>query len=782
MKKLSLAILSIILLFFSLAGNGWGATYYAEKIAGTVRYKAGAWPTAADTSGTLQVAANASTELVIGGGVSGITYVDADVTSSDYFVLNNGITVRAAVPSDTDYASHSGPVTWELTAKTYGFRATDATATIKGFTIRHTNPAAGEYGAYIRNASAVTIEDMDITGFAFGLYDTSTGTVAVKNSFFSDVTIRLVYKTGSGTLTGTNSIFYGSNISGIVVSAGIAHLYNSVVWGVGARSIWASNAAGSINLKNSIVGGSGFHGYRVLDGTGAITADYCNILPNATIEDYLYTGDVTITNSQYVSPKWQESRRQGFFSIVIDDSRSYAFFKSLADATNVPITFAVDGADDYFDAYGTWEELSTYLDTDDVACNSLNHPKLTVLDGVLFSSTRAGANVAISMNRTDPDPTNWSGTITLSDNVNVEPYVINIPADATSLAQLETLVDAYDSTNWTVTLDTGTNANLASVHAVCIDDFNAAPTTTPLNQNKFWYMETVYPKYLIEQALSAYVSGWTCDVFIHPYNDTSADLRAFLADDSNFSPLGVTAYKGARGAVADEQSNTSTGVDLYNLYGPTTYGGLIGTDEIERDSAALGEFMAWSGGVCVFYGHVNELSVQNWLDIIAGVKSATGNVFYSLRGLITDLRSRGTVVDRVCTVTWDDTYNFIPLSTSPANGAGTIIDGIHNQATPATDILGRDVLFTPNIGAYDGRTSLTITEDDYAPADYAVRAGATLILKGGGHVDLSGLADTDADDIITVKLKSKTLNQFTPNGTGTVLLPRSGGGMLYIGR
>jgi len=115
---------------------------------------------------------------------------------------------------------------------------------------------------------------------------------------------------------------------------------------------------------------------------------------------------------------------------------------------------------------------------------------------------------------------------------------------------------------------------------------------------------------------------------------------------------------------------------------------------------------------------------------------------------------------------------------SPAIGAGIPVTDIHTNATPATDILGRPVLFTPNSGAYDGRTSLTITEDDYTPTGYAVRAGAEIVYHGGGHLDLSGLTDTGE---ITVKLRSKTLTQFTPNGEDTQLLARSGGGMLSVG-
>lgn len=101
--------------------------------------------------------------------------------------------------------------------------------------------------------------------------------------------------------------------------------------------------------------------------------------------------------------------------------------------------------------------------------------------------------------------------------------------------------------------------------------------------------------------------------------------------------------------------------------------------------------------------------------------------------------------------------------------AGATIAGIHDQETAAVDLAGNDILILPPmIGAYENRTSLTVATDDYAPTGYTIRHGATLIYNGDGHLDLSGLTDTEA---ITVKLKSDGLNQFTPNGATTVMEP-----------
>lgn len=111
--------------------------------------------------------------------------------------------------------------------------------------------------------------------------------------------------------------------------------------------------------------------------------------------------------------------------------------------------------------------------------------------------------------------------------------------------------------------------------------------------------------------------------------------------------------------------------------------------------------------------------------------------------------------------------------------AGATIVGVHDQATAATDLLGNSVLILPPmIGTYENRTSLTVATDDYAPTGYTIRAGATLVYKGDGHLDLSGLTDTGA---ITVKLNTTGLNKFTPNGATSTMRPTSPRGFLKIG-
>ena len=106
-----------------------------------------------------------------------------------------------------------------------------------------------------------------------------------------------------------------------------------------------------------------------------------------------------------------------------------------------------------------------------------------------------------------------------------------------------------------------------------------------------------------------------------------------------------------------------------------------------------------------------------------------------------------------------------PAANSPAINAGTLITGIHDQATPATDIAGTHVLTIPDIGAYEYPGGLyfnTSSADggngtralpynawtDYPWTGYNLRGGAEVYFYGNlGNLDISGLTD-DPNEIM----------------------------------
>ena len=98
---------------------------------------------------------------------------------------------------------------------------------------------------------------------------------------------------------------------------------------------------------------------------------------------------------------------------------------------------------------------------------------------------------------------------------------------------------------------------------------------------------------------------------------------------------------------------------------------------------------------------------------------------------------------------------------SPAINAGTLVTGLHDQATAATDYAGTTIKTIPDIGAYE-YTDQTLWFDaavaaggngtrglpyhllaDYTLSGYSLRRDNTVYLKGAlGALDMSSLTDT----------------------------------------
>jgi len=129
----------------------------------------------------------------------------------------------------------------------------------------------------------------------------------------------------------------------------------------------------------------------------------------------------------------------------------------------------------------------------------------------------------------------------------------------------------------------------------------------------------------------------------------------------------------------------------------------------------------------------------------------------------------------------------LPAANSPAINAGAIIAGIHDQATPATDIAGTQVLTIPDIGAYEYPGGLYFSSasadggngtralpynawTDYPWTGYNLRAEAEIYLQGAmiGTLDLSGLTDTGAKTVKGWPGKSGSVNGFV-GGVNDVL-------------
>ena len=168
------------------------------------------------------------------------------------------------------------------------------------------------------------------------------------------------------------------------------------------------------------------------------------------------------------------------------------------------------------------------------------------------------------------------------------------------------------------------------------------------------------------------------------------------------------------------------------------------------------------GGVgCVLKGsddvYTNTVTMQNVIVLDGGVDEILG------LGVNLILNIDSSFVDGGAgAITGADTFTN-EKTTLPA--VGTILTGIHDQPLPATDINKQAVVFTPYIGSIDGRTTLIVDTPDYTPTGWDVRAGATLVLTGGGAVNLSGLTDTGKINVVA----NGPITSYLSNGTETVI-------------
>jgi hypothetical protein len=145
-------------------------------------------------------------------------------------------------------------------------------------------------------------------------------------------------------------------------------------------------------------------------------------------------------------------------------------------------------------------------------------------------------------------------------------------------------------------------------------------------------------------------------------------------------------------------SNESSGNVFYNN---TCYNGLSPTHGAscfrisDNDNIGAGA-STWKNNICSTvdgYGwHLNNNSTA---------PTETNNLIYGAYGADVG------VTRAASTITADPQFRdpsngiFTLLPTSPAINAGAGIPGIHNQATPATDLAGNPILTVPDIGAYE---------------------------------------------------------------------------------
>ena len=193
-------------------------------------------------------------------------------------------------------------------------------------------------------------------------------------------------------------------------------------------------------------------------------------------------------------------------------------------------------------------------------------------------------------------------------------------------------------------------------------------------------------KATIESKIQA-ASGqpYECKSFVHPYNSDNATTQAAVQ---------AAGYLGARGVSTQFLMENIFVYDLPS-YGPET---LIGTDNIERNATALGEWLTWVGGVITLYLHsATEYSLVNLEMLISGLSKT--HVQMVTMGTAIDLIRTGVDADADgtrWTQTFTDTSDLSLQSSSPCIRAGADLGLTEDFVGTAVPQRG-----TPDIGAYE---------------------------------------------------------------------------------
>lgn len=626
----------LALLFILLAGQVFAATVYVKKIDGIVYYEAGASScddvTSADTSGDIEAALTAA-------GASGFCYICAGTYSGTDIDASDGLdttasnqTIEGVGAAILDGSSTSDDMV------TFNH----ANLLLKNLTIQ--NVSSGNSAMrFIGSGSAESVISKDNAKHISSTSATNSCTLTkCRFSGASESAIRFGHVTA-----GTGEwVFRGCIIDNTSYDSPAVAVY-SVTSGTFNNCVFIGNVAGSIigwvdgtiTLNNCIsVGESGLkttHNTIKVDAafTGSIVANNCILLPSAySCNDASYDYSIdTITDCIETSPpKWSSARREAIYSIVIDDYNNYDLWKDIADYAQTKGVYTVLGLHNTDNATAEeYTEMAGYVSAGhEIACHTRNHSVLTNLDAIDVTSVDTNPTIDTSITTTSNDSGDWTGTVILREDGTQVGSTINITA-VTTLNSLVTFINTQGGGDWTATLNASADGDS---HAKCIESTTfTIPDTLTLDEENFWYVEIAESKAEMEAGLGSRVRS-----FISPGNNTSADLRSYIMDDStiyagHFANAGTTAFDVFRGGSGG--SRFLEDVDFAQLSGPHIVNELLGstTANYERNAYAIGVFAAWRGMNIAPYAHA-ELSLTYWQDFIDDSLEVTGVQFKTLSG------------------------------------------------------------------------------------------------------------------------------------------------------
>lgn len=745
--SLSKFLIIFVIYFFVSAHVSYAATYYIKWDA-TGAGNGTSWT---DAYTTIQSAITANTAsgnvFEISGGTTGHTYTEIVTTGA---VTSGSVTVKGS-----SQAGHNG---WVKISGAGGSAGQNTFTAARNTTLQNLELTGAVSTSYnlLNSGKTITATNVYITDGDRGVYN--NGTLNLTNFRISGLTG--AWLVNHPLTTNTSNLTYGvveGNYAGFSIQKGTFNIKNVLIEGSDLDSLdVASNNSQILTLKNTIIG-SGGHGNRYVhnvvntSSNATITATNNLILANGQDAETYNISNFTSTSSLFESPKFVSMRRPYKIALAFH-ANGEDLWKSIADYGEAHGIYALY----YRNALNTltqndWDDFLTYQNRGHgIGILSRNHSSLINFNGITIDGP-AGSTVDITVDESDAQSADWTGTLTLNESGSPALYTINLSQANASYDTLAELVDEINTkTGWVATVvETGNGTGLGNkrrgIYSTALASVTGVSTssvyTALLDRNRFYYTEMVEEKALAES------KGLIVNTQTTPGGANDADFRDWISTDTHgyFAKAGTTPFLGAfRSDTSGSYTLTSdetSGDPL--LSGFQVYNGAweiipdyIGTTDIERNAATLLDWMGYIGGSMLVLGHdTDDYSEANWKAFV-DVLIDNGVEAPNLEDVVDYIRS-GTDVDadgQRWTRTFSSTADYHLQYTSPVIDAGT-------NLSLTTDIEGNPIYGTPDMGPYEYQPPYTIGTHEIEVGE-SVRVYAdgkyryTTVTDGGATADL----------------------------------------------
>ena len=706
MKKL-LIIFAFIVLF---VGQAWGANIYVSQdtdIGGAegsqkIWYKTDGWPSSGDNDANdtdIEAALTAT-------GAGGTLYLYEGTYSGTEIDATTGIHPKASNQTITGI----GTVIIDATGiNDHGIHNSQNAVTINNLTLK-TKAGYWAYYGTILNSTDLTIQ---ANGMGINVNGAGINTRMKLYSLAGEYSVRV----SNGNPVFNCSIF-NKLATPIFLSAGNPVFNNCMITGTYNANVYTATVlitpttyTGNAVLNNNIFTANVVDGIKdqyiinnasTSGGTVTLNSPMLVQAPKGKI-----TNGVTINNPVYDDPKFVSARRPSYVTLSVDDEASVETFKSLASYTGSGVTYFIDSdIDSISDA--DWIIIGNLVDQGhEVGGHTFAHTQLTVENAITIASSRTVPTVEISTTQTDDDPSNWTGSMVLKEDGSTIATYDFTDGSYTYLWQLKAAIEL--NTGWTVSYPTGSStAAKARMLKIATQSVAGAGYTFVWENNlvgetpvqRYWYHEIVYHKKILEDKMALVLSrAYPLRSFAWPGGNYNATLKTFVSTQSNYDPLGVTKYLGARNADAlsggsytlasdyTSGSGPATGIQIYELSGPHLSVN-IGTTNPDRFAIAYNQWSSYIGGYFVFYTHsFGEYNEANSKLFIDGLKQNPSISLITMGDMLTNITTSGLWADadadgKRWTRTFADEADYSLKPNSPCRNGAVYTPGYTTRLKP----------------------------------------------------------------------------------------------------